>query len=52
VRKEAALFEKSAQKLSFWASPPLTPPVREAPNEVFLLLFVHKKKTLPPSFLF
>jgi hypothetical protein len=27
------------------ASPPLTPPVREAPSEVFLLLFVHKKKT-------
>jgi hypothetical protein len=44
LRKEAALFEKSAQKLLYagpWALSATKPMART--NKVFLLLFVHKK---------
>jgi hypothetical protein len=43
-RKEAALFEKSAQKLLYagpWALSATTPMAES--HKVFLLLFVHKK---------
>jgi hypothetical protein len=47
-KKEESSFceQKEAKKTSFVASPPVVPPVREAPNEVFCALFFKKAPLL------